>query len=98
MILIGRAGALGGVWAGGSRLPPASPRPVDAGQDLVQVGDGYLSESLGPGAVVVAELVEPAVGVAAIGVDHAVCGDDLGDETAQSRRRGILIDVPANAA
>ena len=82
------------------RKPPAAgfSRPADAGQDLVQVIDGYPSGSLGPGAVITPELAEPAVGVPAIGVDHAGFGDDLGEEAAQSRCRGVLNDVPANAA
>ena len=71
---------------------------MDARQDLVQVIDGYASGSLGPGAVVVPELAEPAVGVPAIGVNHAAFADDLGDETAQSRCRGILNDVHAIVA
>ena len=71
---------------------------VDAGQDLVQVVDGYPSGSLGPGAVVVPQLAEPAVGVSAFGMHHAVYGDDLGDEAAQGRCRGVLNDLHANSA
>ena len=71
---------------------------VDAGQDLVQVVDGYPSGSLGPGAVVVAELAEPAVGVSAFGVHHAVFRDDLREEAAQGRCRGVLNDLHADAA